>query len=279
MTGAYVAKPEADATPPDVPDGWNPDWPHPGPDPPGYTPEYSLSVTVPEIINFDGYGAVTLNLLDHVAYATDEPGSGVIAWSATIDDEPVNIRFSGGSEYASSIESPYSDIGDYWGAEPAIEFELTEGNRGDTVVLTAQSTVEGQAISDSGELAVNVYSLFLAGYAELKYSAASDTIAILQEGGEFVYDPDGPPGVVTFAASIDGEPVNLRDFHIGGDYASSLEAPYFSFGGPGGPWLALPTLEFDLIVENAGDTMVVAAQSTVGGAVISDSFEVLITAV
>jgi hypothetical protein len=154
MAGAYVAKPEADVTPPDVPDGWNPDWPHPGPDPPGYTPEYSLALTAPASLSYDDAGTATLNLLDHTTYATDEPRSGAIAWSAAIGANPVSLRFSGGSEYASSIESSYGDIGDYWGAEPEIEFELTEDDIGSTLVLTAQSTVEGQAVSDTATISI-----------------------------------------------------------------------------------------------------------------------------
>jgi len=191
MAGAYVAKPEADATPPDVPDGWDPDWEHPGPDPPGYTPEYSLSATAGEISD-DLSAAVTLNLLDHVTYATDEPGSGVIAWSAAIDGAPINLRFSGGEDYASSIESSYSDIGDYWGAEPTIEFELTEANEGDTIVLTAESTVEGQTVSDTAEITADVgytatfvTEIALVGYDDAEYFLMYGSLFFWHDGNPY----------------------------------------------------------------------------------------------
>lgn len=46
MTGAYTAKPAVVADPPDVPTGWNPDWPFPGPYPPGYTPDVDCTIDI-----------------------------------------------------------------------------------------------------------------------------------------------------------------------------------------------------------------------------------------
>lgn len=53
MTGAYTAKPEDAVDPPDVPDGWNPLWPFPGPFPPGYAPDIDCTID----INTSGGGA------------------------------------------------------------------------------------------------------------------------------------------------------------------------------------------------------------------------------
>lgn len=166
MPGAYVAKPEV-VTPPDVPDGWNPDWPFGDdgeggwyPFPPGYTPVYSLNLSASASMSYDGAASSTVSLRDHVDHGTARPSGCSVTWTATIGGEAINLRFSGETSYASSIVSSYGDIGDYWGAAPEIEFELTEENDGDTVVLLASSTVFGNAVFNTCEINVTVIVLY-----------------------------------------------------------------------------------------------------------------------
>jgi len=69
MAGAYVAKPDV-VSMPDVPPGWNPNWPFPGatdpdypgidpdpffpaPYPPGYTPTLTLVMTATDTIAYE----------------------------------------------------------------------------------------------------------------------------------------------------------------------------------------------------------------------------------
>ncbi len=46
MPGAYTAKPEDVVDPPDIPTGWNPNWPFPGPYPPGYAPDVDCTIDI-----------------------------------------------------------------------------------------------------------------------------------------------------------------------------------------------------------------------------------------
>lgn len=160
MAGAYVAKPIVVSIP-DIPPGWDPDWPRPGdtdvpgydpdpffpaPFPPGYSPDYSLAMTASESIAYNGTAAVTGSLRDHLTHATNEPD--VIVWTATVSSSPsrsVNLRFSGDEDYAVSISSNCT-FGTYWGAAPDIEFELTEEDTGGTIILTARSAISGACV-------------------------------------------------------------------------------------------------------------------------------------
>jgi len=174
MTGAYVAKPDAAVEPPDVPPGWDEDWSFPGPNPPGYTPVYSLNLSASESIGYGGTASITISLRDHVTYATIEPSGCSITWTATIDGESVNLRFSGDPDYASSISSSYSDIGDYWGAEPEIEFELTEDDVGKTITLQGASTVSGSALTNTDTIEIRTYRYAVTVTAQLTTWAQVD---------------------------------------------------------------------------------------------------------
>ncbi len=171
MSGAYVAKPAADVPPvppewPDPPPGWDENWPSPGtpglndpatdpffpaPFPPGYTPDYSMVVTATAEIAPNGTASVTGSLRDHGTYATNEPDN--ITWTATIDGEAVQVRFTDG-DFASSISSSTS-FSTYWGAAPSIEFDLTSDNDGDTVVLTGTSVIGGISVTQTAEIIVS----------------------------------------------------------------------------------------------------------------------------
>lgn len=111
MSGAYVAKPDAVIVP-DVPPGWNIDWPFPGPSPPGYTPVYSFpldaqAAVVPGVSVVD----VTLRALDQGEYGTVEP-SGDITWSAEWQDTGavVPIRFAGIGDFASEVTQSWGGL-------------------------------------------------------------------------------------------------------------------------------------------------------------------------
>ena len=101
MSGAYVAKP--DATPVDGrPPGWSPLWPHPGPFPPGYTPEYSGILSAPSEISISDLTAnVSLTLVDQDSYATNEPSANSATWE-------VDVGSSGGPSGA------FSESDDFW---------------------------------------------------------------------------------------------------------------------------------------------------------------------
>lgn len=156
MGGAYTAKPLAAA--PGIPPGWNPVWPHPGSSgiyPPGYEPEYSLVMTSPIAVNFDAIASITGSLRDQETYATQEPEDTAIIWTASIGGETVKLRFSGGTNYYSSISSTCV-FGTYWGATLDIEFELVEENQGETIILTGVSVISGEVVSQTAEIEISV---------------------------------------------------------------------------------------------------------------------------
>lgn len=171
MSGAYVAKPAVASTPDPPIEPRPPDWddfdegswpfdggesglPGSGPHPPGYTPDYSLVMTATAEITPTGTASVTGSLRDHSTFATGEPSA--IAWTAAIDGESVDLKFTGES-FASSISSSTSFL-TYWGAAPSIEFDLTDDNDGDVVVLTGTTTVGGETITQTVEIEIAVIS-------------------------------------------------------------------------------------------------------------------------
>jgi len=160
MAGAYTALPDTDNTP-DVPPGWNPNWPHPGPSPPGYTPDYSLDIA--------GSGTTesayvpTVLLVDHDAYATQNPSGKTIVWTATIDDETVQVKLNEEDEFSDSVSSSYSEQDDaFWGAEPTIIFDIDGSNAGDTIVLTATSVIfNNETVHQTHEITVTFTATFV----------------------------------------------------------------------------------------------------------------------
>lgn len=161
MGGAYVAKPEVVATP-NVPPGWPTafgGWPHPGTYPPGYVPSYTLTLVAPEYVYIDAAAGMTISLRDHATYETQQPDSeSKITWSAVKNNQTVPLRFSGDPAYSDSISSSYESIGQYWGAQPLIEFDITDEDIGETIQLTATTTVfEGYniVVQDTLEVVYN----------------------------------------------------------------------------------------------------------------------------
>ena len=96
MAGTYTALPAA-STAPDVPSGWNINWPHPGVLPPGYAMTLSLNLSAPAT-TFPGQAVsdITLGLFDQVTYPTTEPDSGM-TWAATFVDNGDTGRINDGS--------------------------------------------------------------------------------------------------------------------------------------------------------------------------------------
>lgn len=159
MAGAYVAKP--DTVSPGTPDGWNPSWPFPGVSPPGYEPEYSLRLTAPSSVAIGAEASVAAVLYDHDAFRTNEPDESALAWSATIDGEALRLRIGAGDYGESAISDYIENESHFWGATPAIVFELLPEHAGKTIVLTATSVVDGESLSETANIAVGAYGLRL----------------------------------------------------------------------------------------------------------------------
>lgn len=123
-----------------------------------YEPIYSLVMSGTTDMAYDGTASITTSLRDHETLGTDEPTGSTLTWTATIDGVAVDLRFSGDTEYSESISSSYSDIGDYWGAEKDIEFDLTAENNGDTIVLRVESTVFEEDLNITHDISVSSMS-------------------------------------------------------------------------------------------------------------------------
>lgn len=158
MGGAYAAKPPADTTP-DVPPGWDIDWPHPGVSPPGYEMDLSLGMTgqssmVPGVPT----NAMPVTLSDHETYATQEP-TGTITFTAKWEDteEAVGVKFSGDSNFFFSLADPFIGVGDdFWGAEPEFEFDTEGSDVGRTIILNSSSDPysDGENVETTKEILV-----------------------------------------------------------------------------------------------------------------------------
>lgn len=118
-----------------------------------YAYVYSLNLSGPSEIEHDEVASVTVSLRDHDTLTTSEPTGSTLTWTATLEGAAVGLKFSGDPEFSNSIESVYSDIGTYWGAEESIEFDLDEDeDDGKTVTLSVESTVWGDGVSDTIEI-------------------------------------------------------------------------------------------------------------------------------
>ncbi len=116
-----------------------------------YAYVYSLSLSGDSTIGIDDdeLVSVTVTLRDHDTLKSDAPGVAGLTWTATINGAAIGLRFAVDASYSSSIESEYSDLGDYYGAEEDIEFDLDNDDSGETVVLRVESTVYGNELSDT----------------------------------------------------------------------------------------------------------------------------------
>lgn len=164
MAGAYVAKPD-ETTPPVMPPQWHPDWPFPGPYPPGYEPEFSLEASGESYVAPDAPYSVSAILYDHETYKTNEPADAAVVMAASIGDRAVRLKKQAGDEWASVISFSYAEVEDgFWGVEHSIYFDVSIGDIGETLTLTAISTVEEQLVSDELELEIDAITLQLPGY-------------------------------------------------------------------------------------------------------------------
>lgn len=168
MPRAYVAKPRAVSVP-DLPPGWSPIWPHPGPSPPGYEPSLGVVVTGGASVGLDtGHVTQRATLRDHTDYPTNEPTSGArVTWSAVCGSSMVPIGLAGGS-LGDAVETGYSQDGDgFWYSEPTLEFDVTDLEEGDVITLTAEARLNPVlAASASVDLSVE---------AAVTYSVTGDS--------------------------------------------------------------------------------------------------------
>ena len=147
MSGAYVAKP-AVVSVPDLPPGWNPNWPFPGASPPGYegiTPELRLTagaIYVPETEH--GATARIVDVKLGVDYQTRKPDSGSqVTWSATMDGGPL-LLLGEGEQVGIEIFYSYDDeaVDSFWVQTPVFAFPTVgEGDDGKIITLEA-ATIE-----------------------------------------------------------------------------------------------------------------------------------------
>jgi hypothetical protein len=153
MAGVYVALPPVTPDTPDKPPGWG-DWPYPGAYPPGYTPDYSIALVTSSSVIVGGNMALVATLRDHATYETNEPKSGsVISWTAAVDGEAVQLMVGEG-DYAAYLSSVYTEIGDFWGAQPTVTPQLTESHVDKTLVVTATTVIDGETIIETAEVEI-----------------------------------------------------------------------------------------------------------------------------
>jgi len=138
MPSAYTAKPAVTSSP-SVPPGWNPIWPNPGPLPPGYEMDLSLSLEAQEQMQPGvTVKGLSLSLFDHVTFPTTEPQENTV-WSATFQDNGESVLISNGGPYAETVEQDYSVLDPGWGVTPELDFFLSGADVGRTVVLECNS--------------------------------------------------------------------------------------------------------------------------------------------
>ncbi len=140
---------------PGVPDGPDPYFPNPPfPYPPGYESDYSMvmayfgtAVTPGDII------VITNSVRDHSTYPTPEPSP--VIWTASINDSPIRLKFSG-EEFNFSINKSTSFL-DFWDVEVDIIFELDSDDLGKTLVLVSETTVEGETITTAVSILIGTF--------------------------------------------------------------------------------------------------------------------------
>jgi len=158
MAGAYVAKPDV-VSMPDVPPGWNPNWPFPGAYPPGYIPILTIIMGSDIAVSVGSSVSVTTSFRDHATYATNEPNT--VYFTATINSVLIRLRWSGDALYGySANDSAAFDT--YWNTSNNLIFDIDESNTGDIIVLTASSSVGNDLVSETASITVsNIHSAVL----------------------------------------------------------------------------------------------------------------------
>ena len=163
MGGAYTAKPDATVEDPDVPDGWDFDWPPPpGAFPPGYEPELSFTSTGPDYA-IPGLAAsgFKFKLADHDTFVTSEPSDQVTYTAVLVSDgSQVDLKFSGGDSFLAYVSNDYGDAGDdFWGGLADLEFDIGDSEIGDSIVLTATSDPFGRNVVGTYEIGIIAFFL------------------------------------------------------------------------------------------------------------------------
>lgn len=144
MAGAYVAKP-AVVSVPDVPPGWNPNWPFPGPPwPPGYTPALSYTLVTGETYAPGATHDATATLYDQITYETSEPNNPMF-WTAKMNGVTVGLKLDGDADWSERLVIDHSPIGSY-GAAPTLRFNVSEDDEGEIIILQAVSTPFNNAL-------------------------------------------------------------------------------------------------------------------------------------
>lgn len=198
MSGAYVAKP-AVVVPPDLPPGWNPNWPYPGSLPPGYAADYSLSLTAPASMSVGDTLDVSATLYDHDAYKTSQPATASrVLWTASVDGAAIPVRFSGDAAYASVAQSIYSALAGFWGARPTLDVQVTDEHNDKTLVLRSYSSVFNETLIETQEIAIGEEVATITGVVR-KASGQFAVGAAISVGG---YDLTGVAYYVELASAV-----------------------------------------------------------------------------
>jgi hypothetical protein len=145
MGGAYTSKPEippSNPAPPDIPVNWNPDWPFPGPNPPGYDPSEGMLVahSLDEIDPGDSVASYGRWESEFGGAAGLPNGTWTQTWTAEINGDPIGLREFGVGDFQSALSYDFGTIGTSWyGVAEDIEFDISEGDRGRTITLVIGS--------------------------------------------------------------------------------------------------------------------------------------------
>lgn len=147
MTGAYTAKPEDVAEDPEIPEGWDSNWPFPGPLPPGYSPVYAINFKLPPTPDEVAVGEeITVRVKVYQLGAGDsqlgtiQPNEN-IAWTAFLDDEEIDSSSEGwtyisGRYYSSWTFTP-----------PLLPEDVTEPPK--VMTITAEGVMNNGSFSSS----------------------------------------------------------------------------------------------------------------------------------
>lgn len=194
MSGAYVSKPEAEPDVPaypDIPLNWNPDWPFPGANPPGYNPSEGLVVahSVAEIDPGDSVASSGRWENELGGPAGLPVGAWTQTWSADIGGTPIGIREYGVGSFQSSLEYDFGTIGTSWyGVADDIEFDITDDDRGSTITLTISSEL-GEDTYDISVKTINTNYLKLA-FSRVDVYGAEGVLTVSCSGGSCVFSSE-----------------------------------------------------------------------------------------
>ncbi|MEE8207520.1 MAG: hypothetical protein V3T88_00985 [Nitrosomonadaceae bacterium] len=196
---------------------------------------------------------------------TIEPANLTITWTATIGGSAVNLRVVGGS-YASSATSTAADSGTYWQSSVSLEFEDIGAATDRTLVITAAGTVDSMAVSGTVSYTIADYMLNVTGPTTMGFNAAAACVASFRaDATSKTAEPTNK--TITWSATLDGNPVNLRVGSSGGYAATATDTASDS----GTFWEASSSLEFDMSVDVNDRTLVVTGAGTIAGLAVNDT--------